>query len=55
MKSYKWSKAELHQVLTNVLRNKPAKIQRKKKQAIEAEKKMTKKTKLEVVATMKKT
>ena len=30
MKSYKCSKAEVHRVLANVLRNAPAKIQRKK-------------------------
>ena len=30
MKSYKCSKAEMHRVLANVLRNAPVKIQRKK-------------------------
>ena len=52
MKSYKWSKAEVYEVLTNVLRNAPAKIQRKK-QVIQAKKKN--KAKLKVIMTMKKT
>ena len=30
MKSYKCSKTEVHRVLANVLRNEPAKIQRKR-------------------------
>ena len=56
MKPYKCRKAEVNGVFANALRNAPAKIQRNKKQTIEAKKKkMTKKVKLEVVATMKKT
>ena len=56
MKPYKCRKAEVNGVFANALRNAPAKIQRNKKQTIEAEKKkMTKRVKLEVVATMKKT
>ena len=50
MKPYKCRKAEVNGVFANALRNAPAKIQRNKKQTIEAEKK-----KMEVVATMKKT
>ena len=53
MKSYKCSKVKMHRVLAKVLRNAPEKIQRKK-QTIEAEKKMMKKAKLQVVATIKK-
>ena len=57
MKPYKCRKAEVNGVFANALRNAPAKIQRNKKQTIEAEKKkkMTKRVRLEVVATMKKT
>ena len=51
MKSYKCSKAEVPRVLANILRNVPAKIQRKK-QTMEAEKKMTKKAKLEAVTNL---
>ena len=48
MKSYKCSKTEVHRVFAKVLRNAPAKIQRKKT-------KKMKKEKLEAVATMRKT
>ena len=37
MKSYKCSETEVHQLLAKVLRNPPAKIQRKKKQANDRE------------------
>ena len=56
MKPYKCRKADMHRAFANTFRNAPAKIQRNKKQTIEAKKKkMKKKVKLEVVATMKKT
>ena len=54
MKSLKCSKAEVDWALANVLRNAPAKIQRKKINDA-GEKKMTKKAKLEAFATIEKT